>query len=391
MAEGTGIFTGRRANFVSVGDNVFEESTDWVKLKGMANEPNSRQSEQKPPPDPAKAPKSRKILVVDEDSDSLEIIAEALSWEGYQVEKLNSAAEAIELAELWKPHLVILDVKMPDQNGIDTLQALKQHDHFLAVMFISGNTTTEAVIAGLDAGADDYLPKPFDPLELLARVRTQFRIKDLGDELRTVNAKLKELVDIDDLTGLFNMRSIYSRIDLEIERGRRFNRPVCVVMMDLDKFKSVNDGHDHLFGSYVISEVGKIIRENIRNIDIGARYGGDEFLIMLTETNREGAMIFCERLRKAISLTHFKNDADEMRLTSSLGFAIINGGDQVTDARSLVREADLALYEAKRSGRNCVRFTEIEVARKTPPDLRLSSIENTTKNPKTEKSRKKAG
>jgi len=286
---------------------------------------------------------------------------------------------------------VILDVNMPDQLGFDTLQNLKEHDPFLVVMFISGDTTTEAVIAGLDAGADDYLPKPFDPLELLARVRTQFRIKDLNDQLRAANDKLKELVDIDDLTGLFNMRSIYHRIDLELERGRRFNRPVCVVMLDMDKFKAVNDGHDHLFGSYVLSEVGKIITENIRNIDIGARYGGDEFLVMLTETNKEGAQIFCERLRKAIALNHFKNAEDEIRLTASLGFAITVGGDQTTDSRSLVRTADLALYEAKRSGRNCVRSTEIGVASKNKEQLEPQEVPRTKIVTKLEKSRKKAG
>ncbi|MFN7729226.1 MAG: GGDEF domain-containing protein [Bdellovibrio sp.] len=185
------------------------------------------------------------------------------------------------------------------------------------------------------------------------------RIKDLNDQLREANEKLKELVDIDDLTGLFNMRSVYQRLDFELERARRFNRQVAVVMMDMDFFKSVNDGHDHLFGSFVLTEVGAIVRKNIRNIDIGARYGGDEFLIVLTELSKEGAQIFCERLRKAIATKHFKNGPDEIHLTASLGFAITAIGDIGTDARSLVRLADNALYEAKRAGKNCVRHIEI--------------------------------
>jgi diguanylate cyclase (GGDEF)-like protein len=237
-------------------------------------------------------------------------------------------------------------------------------------MFISGSTETEAVVAGLDAGADDYIPKPFDPLELLARVRTQLRIKDLNDQLRAANERLKELSETDDLTGLFNMRSLYQRLEHELERGRRFHRSVCVVMMDMDKFKSVNDGHDHLFGSFVLSEVGAIIRQNIRNIDIGARYGGDEFLLVLTETNKDGAYTFCERLRKAIAAKHFKNDKDEIYLTASIGFAITSPNDHTTDARSLVRAADVCLYEAKRSGRNCVRFNELPSS--PPPQLQSS-------------------
>lgn len=310
-------------------------------------------------------PKDRKLLVVDDDADSLAIIAEALSWEGYQVRQAGSGVDAVTQVQDWHPDLVVLDVNMPDKDGPQTLKELKALDPYMAVMFISGNTTTEAVIAGLDSGADDYIPKPFDPLELLARVRTQLRIKDLNDQLRIVNGKLKELVDIDDLTGLFNMRSVYQRIDQELERCRRFNRHACIVMLDMDKFKSVNDGHDHLFGSYVLSAVGKIIRDNIRNIDLGARYGGDEFLVMITETNREGAMIFCERIRETIENTLFKNDKDQIRLTASLGFALTTPGDTVTDSRDLVRAADNALYDAKHAGRNCVRFTEIPL-----PDIK---------------------
>jgi two-component system, cell cycle response regulator len=307
-------------------------------------------------------PKERRILVVDDDPDSLEIIAEALSWEGYQVDKSTSAEEVNNRVQAWEPDLVVLDVNMPFKDGTEIMKDLKQAHPFIAVMLISGNTSTEAVINGLDAGADDFIAKPFDPRELLARVRTQLRLKDLNDQLRIANEKLKELVDIDDLTGLFNMRSVFQRLEHELERGRRFSRPVCVVMMDMDRFKSVNDGHDHLFGSHVLSEVGAIIKQTIRNIDIGARYGGDEFLIVLTETNRDGALIFCERLRKAISTKHFKNDKDEIYLTASIGFAITSPGDNITDARSLVRTADVALYEAKRSGRNCVKYKEINSA-----------------------------
>jgi diguanylate cyclase (GGDEF)-like protein len=264
--------------------------------------------------------------------------------------------------------LILLDVNMPGMNGLDALKDLRHKENkYVSVMFISGNTSTEAVIAGLDAGADDYIPKPFDPLELLARVRTQLRIKDLNDQLLRVNERLKELVDTDDLTGLFNMRSVYQRLESELERGRRFGRQVCVVMMDMDYFKSVNDGHDHLFGSFVLSEVGGVIRGNIRTIDLGARYGGDEFLMILTETNAEGAMKFCERLRRAIGTKLFKHGKDEIRLTCSIGFAITPPGDSQTDARGLVRTADHALYEAKRAGRNCVRSIEIQKIQEGDP------------------------
>jgi diguanylate cyclase (GGDEF)-like protein len=207
-------------------------------------------------------------------------------------------------------------------------------------------------VSGLDLGADDYIVKPFSPAEFLARIRAQLRIKDLTDNLHQANLKLQELVEIDDLTGLFNMRSIYQKLDLEIQRAKRYLRQVCVVMMDMDYFKSVNDGHDHLFGSFVLSQVGRIIRETVRNIDIPARYGGDEFLIVLTETHPEGAFAFCERLRKTISSHLFKNGPDEIQLTASFGFAIASPSEVDFDAQALVREADHALYESKKAGRN---------------------------------------
>jgi len=160
-------------------------------------------------------------------------------------------------------------------------------------------------------------------------------------------------------------------LEFEMDRARRFNRQVCVVMMDMDFFKSVNDGHDHLFGSFVLTEVGGIVKRTIRNIDIGARYGGDEFLIVLTEVNKEGALVFCERLRKSISTKLFKSGEDEIHLTCSIGFAITSTHDRNTDPRSLVRAADNALYRAKREGRNCVRYQELPadvvVAPKTNP------------------------
>lgn len=312
----------------------------------------------------------RRILVVDDDADSLDVIAEALSWQGYKVQKAPSGAQALDIIKNWKPHLVILDVNMPGMDGVELLRDLRRHEHYVSVLFISGNSSTDAVIAGLDSGADDYIPKPFDPLELLARVRTQLRIKDLNDQLRSANERLKELVDTDDLTGLFNMRNIYHRIETEIGRARRFGRQVCVVMMDMDRFKSVNDGHDHLFGSFVLSEVGEIIRLNLRSTDIGARYGGDEFLICLSETNADGAERFCERLRKSIAQKLFKSGKDEIRLTCSLGYAILTLGDKTTDARSLVRTADAALYEAKRAGRNCTKSKELPISEETDPGIK---------------------
>ena len=158
------------------------------------------------------------------------------------------------------------------------------------------------------------------------------------------------------------MRSLYQKLEFEIERAKRFSRTVTVVMLDMDKFKSVNDGHDHLFGSYVISEVGKIIRQMTRAVDIPARYGGDEFLIVLSETPLSGVEFFCERLRKKVEETLFSQGIDSINLTLSIGFATLDVTEDLP-AKELVRRADVALYEAKRQGRNQVQSYRLEFDR----------------------------
>lgn len=320
-----------------------------VKLKTMVRESGKQE------------PQERKILVIDADADSREIIIEPLRWEHYEVRGVNTGDEALKLMELWAPNIIILDWAIPGMSALALVQQVhKQYPH-VSCIFISNDSSTESIIEALDTGGDDYIIKPFVPLELLARIRTHFRIRELHSQLLYANEKLKELVDTDDLTGLFNMRSLYQRLDFELERGKRFSRDVCVVMLDMDYFKTVNDGHDHLFGSFVLSEIGKIIKANTRNIDIPARYGGDEFLVVLTEVDNRGCMLFCERLRKAIENKTFINGEDSIKLTVSLGFAVTVPGENVS-AKELVRRADHALYEAKHGGRNQTRFYTPNIA-----------------------------
>ena len=180
------------------------------------------------------------------------------------------------------------------------------------------------------------------------------KFKGIQDDLRSANEKLQSLVDIDDLTGLYNMRSVYDRINQEIDRARRYKHSLGVFMMDMDNFKRVNDNHDHMFGSYVLSEVGKMIKANIRSVDFAARYGGDEFLICLTQTEPEGALRFADRLRKKISEREFISGPDQIFLSASFGASILENGKGLIDAHAVVRIADAKLYEAKAAGKNRV-------------------------------------
>lgn len=336
--------------------------------------------------------KSRKILVIDDDPQGIDVILEPLKWEGYNAVGVHSLEEGINIIDSWMPLIIVIDFRDKDMR-IRAIAKIREIRPFASLLLLSDESSTESIILGLDSGADDYIVKPFVPLELLARVRTHLRIRDLQEQLMYANEKLKELADTDDLTGLLNMRSLYQKLEFELQRARRFGRQVCVIMFDMDHFKSVNDGHDHLFGSFVISEMGKIVRANTRNIDIPARYGGDEFLIVLTEVNFDGALFYCERLRKSVEGTTFRSGDDEIQLTISVGFAVTDPYENISP-KELVRRADHALYEAKELGRNKVCYyknksSEEALEKQKTKEKPLSALKNKKKSDTTASDSKK--
>lgn len=298
--------------------------------------------------------REHKVLIIDDDKDNRRLVSRLLEHEGCVVEQAQNGMEGVQILSEFKPDLVILDINMEGLNGFQTLKIIRQREEFISVIFLTSKRDTEDVIRGLESGALDYICKPFNPLELIARVKCQLKFKESQDELREANQKLLSLVDIDDLTGLYNMRTIYDRINNEIERARRYKHSVAVFMMDMDDFKHVNDNHDHLFGSFVLAQTGKLIKETIRSVDFAARYGGDEFLICLVQTEPQGAMRFADRLRKKIAQHEYVNGDDRMFLTASFGGCIIDSGKSFMDAQTMVRMADAKLYEAKANGKDRV-------------------------------------
>jgi diguanylate cyclase (GGDEF)-like protein len=302
------------------------------------------------------------ILVVEDERDIAELISLHLKREGHTVTVVENGENAVQQVESQKFDLIIVDWMLPGVSGLDLCKKWRAGQDTYAskvpIFMVTARAHTSDIVLGLEMGADDYITKPFKVVELLARVRAQLRIKDLNDKLTKANERLKELVDIDDLTGLFNMRSLYKKLDFELDRARRHDRSIAVIMMDVDHFKKVNDHHDHLFGSWVLSQIGKMIRENIRKIDFAARYGGDEYLVVLSEINREGTMVFTQRLREKIAARTFTNDNFSINLTASFGVAVVNPNQNNVDARELVRLADKGLYLAKENGRNRVEVYE---------------------------------
>lgn len=298
-------------------------------------------------------PSSRRVLVVDDDPQNIILLEEILKRELCEVRSANSGEEALQILREWPAALVILDQDMPGMTGLETLKIIKQQSLDCDIMIVSAHSNPRMVSQALEQGADDYIRKPFAIIELVSRVHVRFRIRDLRQKLQIANQKLEHLSLRDDLTGLYNMRSIYEKIDHEIKRANKSQHHVACIMLDVDHFKSVNDGHDHLFGSFVIKEMGQLLSRELREVDFAARYGGDEFLIILVETDEHGVNTFCQRLCEKVRTHIFKDGNSEIRLTLSIGYAIGAPGSKY-DARELVRTADHALYESKDKGRNQV-------------------------------------
>jgi diguanylate cyclase (GGDEF)-like protein len=221
------------------------------------------------------------------------------------------------------------------------------------ILMVTSKRTQENVVAGLSAGADDYVTKPFDPEELRVRLRTGKRIVCLQDQLIAAREALLEAATHDSLTGLWNRAAILNTLATELSRADRDHGSVGVVIVDLDDFKQVNDTHGHLVGDEVLRAVARTMRGNVRPYDSVGRIGGEEFMIVLPGCNAVNAVSHAERLRTAMEETVVQTAAGPLSITASLGVSV---GQSSPQAWGLMRAADQALYAAKRAGRNRVEF-----------------------------------
>jgi two-component system, cell cycle response regulator len=310
-----------------------------------------------------------RILVVDDNQDNIEIIATRLRFRGYEILEASDGAQALSHVHDNEPDLILLDVMLPDIDGYEISRRIKGNAElpFIPIILVTARDSTQDKVAGLDAGADDYLTKPINFPELEARVRSMLRIKRLQDELEEKNRELERLSISDGLTGLFNHRHIHGLLAEEYERVARTNDCMSVAMFDLDRFKSVNDTHGHQAGDRVLVELADILRETARDIDRLGRYGGEEFIALLPETCIDDAAVFVERVRREVARRHFDiGKSEPLLMTLSAGVATYPH-DMVDSVESLVRLADEALYLAKSSGRNrVVRFDQMNITEGMP-------------------------
>lgn len=316
----------------------------------------------------------QKVLVVDDSLINLEKIAVQLEARGIDVVKAESGSEALHLVGETDFDLILLDVMMPDLNGYEMCQIWKGNPKTatIPVVFLTALSEPEDIVRGFAVGGGDYVSKTASSAELIARVETQLALKKSKKLLEKVNqdlikeieqrkkaeARLKEtlkdlenLAKIDPLTKLENRRQAMDLLTREASRYHRNSKPYCLVMADIDHFKIFNDTYGHECGDFVLTQVGKIMAAEVRIHDHVTRWGGEEFLMILPETDKKDGMDVAEKLRTKITSGKFSYRGKDMKLSLTFGVADSLDGK---NPEEILRKADEALYRGKNAGRNCV-------------------------------------
>jgi len=255
--------------------------------------------------------------------------------------------------------IILCDLEMPRIDGFKFLSMMKSRPDLqdTPVIMLTGMNDRDLKIKGLEQGASDYITKPFDPEELVARVKVHLKIKNLQDDLKRTNELLLELSNTDHLTGLFNRRYLMEVLDKEIQRSSRKGGQLSILILDIDHFKNVNDTYGHLQGDAVLQKVALQLQKELRNYDIAARYGGEEFIAVLPDATMSEAAFVAERIRASIQASKFNGALSQLSLTVSLGVALYTLEDGIT-IDGFIKRADDALYRAKANGRNRVECAE---------------------------------
>jgi diguanylate cyclase (GGDEF)-like protein len=296
-----------------------------------------------------------RVLVVDDDPLSRRALEQALASSGYDVDTAADGQEALVKARAHRPDVVVTDWQMPRMDGLTLCRILKANDEtrFTHVLMQSSRGETEAKVTGLETGADDYLVKPVDPIELRARVKVGLRLQKALGDLAAKNEILEKLALTDVLTGLANRRAFVDALGSELARVHRHDHPASLLFLDLDAFKQVNDTHGHAVGDEVLAGFAQVLTRSCRRGDLAARIGGEEFAVLLPMTGRVPAALVAERIRRATESLPLGRSV-EVPMTVSIGVAASEDSPEPVEPSELLGRADAALYRAKTGGRNRV-------------------------------------
>ena len=308
-----------------------------------------------------------RILVVDDEVHIVELLTSILEEEGYEVVGVSCAEEALGYLDSTMVPLVITDIRMSGMSGLELIGEIKKLNAATEIIVITSHASIESAISALRAGAYDYVLKPFDDIEVisaavkrahekssLVKENTALleRLSEFNDQLMKANNSLKDRVNKDGLTSVFNHRYFQDALKSEFVRAQRYHVPFAVIFIDLDDFKAINDTYGHLVGDTVLVSVAELIMKNVRETDLVARYGGEEFILLLPETEQEGAVACAENIRKSVAAINICDLKEPLNITISAGVALYD--EDCKSAQEVVRESDAALYQAKKSGKNMV-------------------------------------
>lgn len=297
---------------------------------------------------------NKRILIADDDPVSRRILKSFLTKWNYKVTEAPDGTSALQVLETENtPRLAVLDWMMPGIEGVQICRLIRERTDrpYIYVLLLTGRSEKEDLLKGLKLGADDYLTKPVDTQELQARLHVGERILALQDDLIAAKEELRFKATHDVLTGLANRGVVLDAIKREHSRQIREHNPFGLILADIDHFKEINDTHGHLCGDAVLKEVARRMSACVRPYDTVGRYGGEEFLIVISRADDSVTFALAERMRKAIECDPFVTDAGPIAVTASFGIAA-STGPKAIDPKMLVQLADEGLYTAKRAGRN---------------------------------------
>ena len=301
------------------------------------------------------------VLVADDSPVYRQLISEILAGPQYALSFACDGQEALRKFQEKPPQILVTDWMMPNFSGLQLCRHIRADKSapYTYIVLMTSNTEKEGVVKGLEAGADDYLVKPFDSNEMMARIGVGRRIVDLHRHLENKSAHLEEVARTDVLTGLPNRRAIEEWAEKQLKGSARHGFPLWVVLGDLDSFKEINDTFGHEAGDTVLRTFADTLRKLTRLSDMSGRLGGDEFLIVISHVTEDNIEITINRFREMFGALSFPFAGKSVSITATFGVAGSKTGD-LKDFDALIRKADEMLYEAKRAGRNCVRVAKIE-------------------------------
>jgi diguanylate cyclase (GGDEF)-like protein len=301
-----------------------------------------------------------KILIADDDPVSRLLMKRELEKAGYEAVVAENGRVAAEiLSQSDGPRLALVDWMMPELDGPSLCRAVRasQHDgSYIYIILLTSRQDSEDIVAGLEAGADDYMTKPCRAAELRARLHTGRRVLSLEEKLIRAREEMRFKANHDALTSLWNRGAILSLVQAEFQRAAREATPTSLLLCDVDHFKSVNDNHGHLVGDAVLTEVAQRLISAVRAYDAVGRYGGEEFLILLGNCDEIGAKARAEEIRAAIGSVPIQTASGDLSITLSIGALTRGSSHSDLPLKPVLAEADAALYRAKAAGRNCVVF-----------------------------------